>query len=85
LKLKGGLRDAIVHYNLVTINSKERNVELVMQGKTWAQTTQCAQCEGSKHHDTHPKPYWCMDGPQSEEKKKKRIVMTKQQKTRKNK
>jgi len=66
LKLKGGLRDAIMHYNLVTINSKKRNVKLVMQGKTWAQTTQCAQCEGSKHHDTHPKPYWCMDGPQSE-------------------
>lgn len=59
-----------MHYNLVTINSKERNVKLALQGKTWAQTTQCAQCEGSKHHDTHPKPYWCMDGLQSEGKKK---------------
>lgn len=70
MKLKGGLRDATMHYNLVTINSKEKNVELAMQGKTWAQTTQCAQCEGSKHHDIHPKPYWCMDGLQSERKKK---------------
>lgn len=57
-----------MHYNLVTINSKKRNVELAMQGKTRAQTTQCAQCEGSKHHGIHLKPYWCVDGPQSEKK-----------------